>query len=227
MPKLFTTRQRQTAYKDLMGRFITPTTIGRQRGLIELEAGWDWGMDNGAWAGFKPDIFMKMLKLAQPYRDTCRFVAAPDQPSANWTGSDPLEPFRITMNLFEKWQPIIADHGLPVALCVHPGATPENIPWHKVDALFIGGTDLWRYGGKGARIKRQKRETECTTILHAANERGKYVHGGRMANSIAQIEWAAHFRIRSYDGTCEIRQPDKFMQWYLPAIERINNVYSQ
>lgn len=188
------------------GRFVTPSTLKKQAGLEELKRWQLWGGDNGAWAGFKPEPFERLLEAALPYRATCKFIAAPDLPAANWAG-DPAYPYQKTLELFEVWQPKISSMGYPVALCLHPGAAIENIQWDRIQAIFIGGTDLWRYDGKPKKVKPL---SQVSRLIAHARSLGKYVHIGRMANSTIQIELAAFWGADSVDGMNEGREPNKF-----------------
>lgn len=200
------------------GLFIAPHTVKKHGGLSHLSLWREWGADNGAWSGFDPDSFLEMLDLGRPYRHSCKFVALPDTPAANWKGDDPLEPMRQTFELAKKWLPIVKEYGFPTALCLHPGATIQNIEWDRIDAIFVGGTDQWRYGGKP---KFESVQSEVSRIIAYAKKRGKHVHIGRMANSKIQIRIAGAWGADTVDGTCEIFE-NAFRSWILSELRTVN-----
>jgi len=117
-------------------------------------SGKPWGLDNGCFSGSLSDRWRAMLDEAESDRPV--FVALPDI-----VGSA-----RRTMDLFEVFEHETA--GLPRALVLQDGINEVAIPWRKIDAVFVGGTD------------RFKTSDEAIAAIKCAKMLGKWVHVGRV-----------------------------------------------
>jgi hypothetical protein len=117
-------------------------------------SGKPYGLDNGCFSGALPERWRAMLDEAEASRPV--FVALPDI-----VGSA-----RRTMDLFEVFEHETA--GLPRALVLQDGINEVAIPWRKIDAVFVGGTD------------RFKTSDEATAAIKCAKMLGKWVHVGRV-----------------------------------------------
>ena len=140
------------------GQLITPLT-GRSN------AGVRFAIDNGAFAGFNPDRFRAILKRDRLHRERCLFVAAPDV-----VGSA-----RRTMECFNHWEQDLA--GWPKALVLQDGVEDMSIPWDRVEAVFVGGTD---------RFKQSDAALDCA---RAAKIIGRWVHVGRVNTPDRMDRW--------------------------------------
>lgn len=173
-----------------LGRLIQP----RHYSSIEETAtsGMPWAADNDAFGNFNPESFDKMLDRIKGLPG-CLFVACPDV----------VGDANATAHMFAKWHGAIARRGLPVALVAQDGLTPERVPWHLIDALFIGGTTNWKMGD------------DARQLIDAARLRGKHTHMGRV-NSVRRLMYARSIGCDTADGS-------KFARWrdtYLPNILR-------
>lgn len=174
-----------------LGRLVQP----RHYSSIEAtgDSGMTWAADNDAYnGGFDPDAFIPMLDRLEGVPG-CKFVACPDV-VGDW---------RRTASAFELWAPAIVRRGLPLALVAQDGLEARNVPWFRIDALFIGGTTEWKMG-EGARL-----------LVEVAQAAGKWVHMGRV-NSWRRMVYARSIGCDSVDGS-------KFAQWrdtYLPQMLR-------
>lgn len=153
------------------------------------------GVDNGAFggAGFKETRFRDMVKAiaADPdLKKKVRFVVAPDKPF------DAAK----TLEMFPQWADWIHQQGLPVALAVQNGAENMDIPWDKVDVLFLGGDTDWKIGRKGG--------DNFYSMLRRAAEEGIPTHMGRV-NSAERLEMAGYgLGATTADGTFLKHGPD-------------------
>lgn len=143
-----------------LGRLVTP----RHFSSIEKMAadGWPWAADNDCFQSFDIDAYGRMLDRLKPSAETCLFVAVPD------VVGDAI----ATAKRFELWTSATRRRGLPSALVAQDGL--EDLPlwlartWHRLDALFIGGTTEWKMGPHAAAIAQE------------AKRQGLWVHWGRV-----------------------------------------------
>jgi hypothetical protein len=154
-----------------VGQLFTPLTrFSRQR-----QEG-DCGMDNGCFKKFDEAAFLALLKREEPYRRLFKFVCCPDV-----VGSAIR-----TLEIFDVWQPKLA--GWPVALVAQDGLENMTIPWHRVSAMFIGGSTHWKDGPHAA------------AVVRAAKILGKWVHVGRV-NTPGRFEKFEALGADSIDGS--------------------------
>jgi len=159
-----------------------------------------WAADNNR---FNPSYddreFIRMLCDFQTWRQSCLFVLAPDV----------VGDAAATLAEFPRWYPVVAGYGYPVALAAQDGMVPDNVPWNKISALFVGGSTRW------------KMSPDADALIYAAKKRGKWVHIGRV-NSYLR---ANHFRlvgVDSIDGTHEIYAPDKHIPMWNRWLTQLN-----
>lgn len=124
-------------------------------------SGKPYGLDNGCFSGALPAGWKAMLDQAEDARPV--FVCLPDI-----VGSA-----RRTLDLFEVFERETA--GLPRALVLQDGINDVSIPWNKIDAVFVGGTD------------RFKTSDEALAAVRCAKLLGKWVHVGRV-NTPTRVE---------------------------------------
>lgn len=146
-----------------------------------------WACDNDAFSGFHDGRYMAMLER---YRDRkgCRWVTAPDV----------VGDAGATAALFEKWEPVVRSYGYPVAYVAQNGIELESVPWERVDALFVGGTDEFKLG------------PAVVPVIRAGLERGKWVHVGRV-NWWGRIKAFRDHGVHSVDGSSMARWPDVWL----------------
>jgi hypothetical protein len=168
-----------------IGLVITPSTAYLMNRLESYEKAI---VDNGAFQqrGFEPKRFLRLLDriAARPaVRAKIQFVVAPDV----------VAKARETLRLFRVWAPQIRARGFRVALAGQDGIErlQEEIPWHDVDAFFVGGTTEWKLGAGESR--------EWDELLRRAQEHGP-IHVGRV-NSCTRMDFASWMGASSADGT--------------------------
>lgn len=153
-----------------------------------LRLGGVWAMDNFAFSGFNADQFVR-------YLDYCR-----DVPECLWvTSPDVVGNAPQTLEKFDYWQHVIRARGYKVALVAQDGLEHEAIPFDEFDALFIGGSTIWKLSAAAADIVRE------------AKGRGKWVHMGRV-NSARRLRYAQTIGCNSVDGTGYAVHPPKTKQ---------------
>jgi hypothetical protein len=168
-----------------------------------LPAGRVWSADTGCYAnpaGFDFGAYLRWLDgHDDEERARCLFAAAPDIPR-DWPGTIA----RALPRLRE-----VRAVGYPVALVLQDGATPDQMPWDGIDAVFVGGTTAW------------KLSPAADAIVAEANRRGIHAHSGRV-NSLRRLRAVAMQGCDSADGTF-CKWPDanipRLAAW-LAAIER-------
>lgn len=165
------TMQKYKGHPNL-GAFLTPRT---GNSLKTLE-GFMWAADNAAFNGFNEERFIKMLEKIEG--TNCIFVPCPDRVGDSV----------VTLKLFHVWRPIIKKYNLPVAIVLQDGASVTSIPYHMVDAVFIGGTTEFKLG------------EDVRQIVKRAKEYGKWVHMGRV-NSNKRLKYAHSIGCDSVDGS--------------------------
>lgn len=106
----------------------------------------------------------------------------------------------LTARRFEAWAPGLERRGLPVGLVMQDGfGAPElrgwlERTWHRIDALFIGGSTEFKLGA----------EAERWAKIGAAH--GKWIHWGRV-NSAKRIEYVTG------TGACDSFDGSGYARW--------------
>jgi len=171
-------------YNKHLGGFNAPTGY-YDHSYCETN-GIAWGIDNGAFTGFKPERFLKLIVRYSLQAKHCKFVVLPDRVSDS----------RATATLFDLWYPTIKATGLPIALAAQDGLTIENIDFDRIDALFIGGSTEWKLG------------SEALHLITKAKTLGKWVHMGRV-NGNKRLRYAKAIGCDSVDGSSYARFKSK------------------
>jgi hypothetical protein len=185
---------RRHAHPNL-GRLVQPR---HYPGIAQTAAeGIPWAADNDAFIAFDEAAYRAMLARLAGLRG-CLFVAAPDV--VEQTPAGPVGDAAATLERFGTWSAEVRAAGLPVALVAQDGLERLPVPWADLDALFVGGSTVWKLSAHAARFVAQ------------ANRRGKWTHMGRV-NSARRLEWAKAIGCRSVDGT----QWARFTDTYLPG----------
>jgi len=120
----------------------------------KIEGKKPYGLDNGCFGGSLPDAWWNQIKEAEIKRPV--FVTLPDV-----VGSASR-----TLDLFYYFEKIT--NGLPRALVLQDGINNVSIPFNKIEAVFVGGTDAF------------KTSPEAFAAAKAARIAGKWVHVGRV-----------------------------------------------
>lgn len=162
-----------------LGRLVQPRSMPR---IAETAlAGIPWAADNDCFQGLDPIAYTHMLDRLRRLPG-CRFVTVPDV----------VGDARATAHQFELWEPAVRRRGLPVCLVLQNGLEDMTRwlarTWHRLDAVFVGGDDLWKMSDAAANIVRE------------ANARGLWTHMGRV-NSARRIVYAQSIGCDSVDGT--------------------------
>jgi len=145
-----------------------------------------WCADNGCYSekDFNIDRWFTRLRTPRLRMDRCAFATAPDV-YANATA---------TLDRSAPWLPRIRDLGYPAALVAQDGLTTDMLDWNSFDALFIGGTTIFKLGAN------------TRALVAEARARNKWVHLGR-CNSHKRYRYAAAIGCHSADGTRIVYAP--------------------
>lgn len=163
-----------------------------------------WAMDNGAFVNKYPgdDAYLAILDKAMEHQHKCLFVTAPDV----------IGDGAATLALFPGISDRIRERGWPVAIVGQDGMLPEQIPWAKVDWLFLGGSTEW------------KLSRDAEALIAAAKEHGKKVHIGRVNGKRRYIRFK-QLECDSADGTYLGFGPDinkgLMMQWFDAPVQQL------
>jgi hypothetical protein len=183
------------------GHLKTPRNGNAPLGFAER--GLLWACDNDAYAAWDEGRFRRMLASVSslPDRGRLLWVACPDV----------VADATATLARFDAWEPAIAAAGLPVALVGQDGMEDAELPWDRMEALFVGGSTRW------------KLSHAALDLAAEAKRRGKLVHVGRV-NTLRRLrtvwDWGC---VDTIDGSCFSKWPDKFFPWFLrhlAALER-------
>jgi hypothetical protein len=155
--------------------------------------------DNGCFKRFEPDRFLRMLDRAGECADRVAFVCLPDV----------VADARATMDLFEDWAREVTGRGLPAALVMQDGLERLEVPWDRLDALFVGGSTAWKLGRHAARLGAE------------GKARGKLLHMGRV-NSFRRFKYAYAIGCDSLDGGQFSWFPDTHIPDALGWLERLH-----
>lgn len=126
-------------------------------------AGVPYGLDNGCFKTFKRNEWMTLVDQAR--QNPPVFVCAPDI----------VSDARRTLELFEQFENIL--FGLPIALVLQDGIGELTIPWHRISAVFVGGSDSFKIS------------QEAFAACKAAKILDKWVHVGRVNTSARAEQW--------------------------------------
>lgn len=173
------------AHHPNLGQLVQPRSWWTPDGSVP------WAADNDAFNSFDPPRFVAMLDRLAGIPG-CMWVAAPDS----------VADASATLALFDEWQPAIRVRGFPVALVLQDGISPNAVPWGRVDAVFVGGSTVW------------KMSPQAHALVIEAGQRGKSRHMGRV-NTRRRIKLAKSWECDSVDGTASARFTNSTLPWML------------
>lgn len=192
-----------------LGLFVTPRGMP-QRARLE---GVVWAADNDAFAGFHEGRFVSMLRRIAGLPNPPAWVACPDV----------VADAGATLALFDRWEPVIRDYGLRVALVAQDGLTPAVVPWVRADCLFVGGTTNAGNGTVAAPVSGWKVGPEARALVATAKSLGKWVHMGR-CSTLARIRVAVAWGCDSIDSSCTATLPGVWVPKILRWVGRCESV---
>lgn len=185
-----------------LGSLVQPRA-GNRIADIAASGRW-WAADNDALAGVDPDRYLRMLdQIAAADRARLLLVTVPD--AVEMTDAGPRGDWGGTLWLWKAWRAAVVRRGLPGAIVLQDGATPDTVPWDEVAAVFVGGSTAWKEG------------PEAASLLREAGRRGVWRHVGRVQTE-RRLKLLDAVGFDSFDGT----QFSRFSETYLPAwLERL------
>jgi len=149
-----------------------------------LDLSHPWAMDNGAFAGFDPGAFVRMLERFHGIPG-CLFVTAPDV----------VADAAATLAQWPFWAQLLRGLGYRPAFVAQDGLTPDRVPWRELGALFMGGSTAY------------KESPAARSLCAYATAQGIWVHWGRV-NGKRRYELALKAGADSIDGTGFSMFPD-------------------
>jgi hypothetical protein len=198
-----TTTTARFANHPALGRLVQP----RSWNAVDTIArnGKPWGADNDALAGVNPDAYLRMLDaIARSPRDQLKFVAAPD--AVERTPEGIVGSWEGTLWLWRCWRPALVARGLPPAIVLQDGATPDTVPWDELAAVFVGASTRW------------KLSRSAELLIRIARARELWVHVGRV-NTFGRLARVEAMGAHSFDGSQFSRWPAKYLPSFLARLE--------
>jgi len=198
-----TTTVARYAGRPALGRLVQPRCWNRIDTIAR--SGQPWGADNDALAGVKPDAYLQMLNaIAAVPHDQLKFVAAPD--AVERTPEGILGSWEGTRWLWRCWRPALQARGLPAAIVLQDGATPDTVPWDELHTVFVGALTAW------------KLSRTAELLVRMARARGLWVHVGRV-NTMGRLARVEAMGADSFDGGQLSRFPDNYIPPFLARLE--------
>lgn len=145
-------------YNYNFGQLRTPLTAYALSGK-------QYGLDNGCFSKFESKTWRRLLSEAkqQDLINQPEFVCLPDI----------VGDARRTLELFDMFYEEVKP--LKTCLVLQDGIGNFAIDWHKVDAVFVGGSDAFKIS------------TEAINACKVAKMLGKWVHVGRV-NTVERVK---------------------------------------
>jgi hypothetical protein len=197
---------REAMRSGWLGQITTPASANA------LEPGVTWCADNGIYSRAYPgdSAYLTWLRR-QSGAERCAFAVAPD------VVADHTATYERGWPMFRRIREI-----LPVAMCAQNGATPDDMPWDYIDAVFLAGVvECLRcdwvppvaelpmtHCPNLHRMTEWKTSDMAHLIAARARAEGKWVHMGRV-NTLGRIVAAQGMGCDSVDGTFLTYGPDK------------------
>jgi len=126
--------------------------------------GTEWGLDNGCFKRFREKTWQRMVNECYEMEVRPKFVCLPDI----------VGDARRTIELFKMF----TEHtgGLKSCLVLQDGIGNHDLPWCKIKAVFVGGSDDFKVSA------------ECMGAVKVAKYLGKWVHVGRV-NTAERVKY--------------------------------------
>ena len=162
-------------YGPNVGRLLSPRQFSRVESTART--GMPWAADNDCFQGLNASAYLRMLDAIHGLPG-CKFVVAPDVVS-DW---------KATRVRFEEWYDDLVACWQPVAYVIQDGQPSKEVPWRRIEALFVGGSSEF------------KCSDEAHDLVRDAQARGLWTHMGRV-NTAQRMTLAKSWGCDSIDGT--------------------------
>jgi hypothetical protein len=176
-------------YQTYCGMLTTPQSGYDITAAVSV--GVPWALDNGCYRpGYAPQKILAQITRWQGVPG-CLFAVLPDvvgDHAATWLRS-------------MEWLDTYHRLGYPPAFALQNGVRVQDVPYSDLAAVFIGGDDRFKYS------------TEVVQIVREAQQRGLWVHMGRVGGK-HRLRYARDvLRIDSFDSTGFSIHPPKIKRW--------------
>ena len=104
------------------------------------------------------------------------------------------------------WRPALLARGLPAAIVLQDGATPDSVPWDELAAVFVGASTRW------------KLSRSAELLMRMARARGLWTHVGRV-NTMGRLARVEAMGAHSFDGSQFSRCPERYLPRFLARLE--------
>ena len=187
-------------FSPYLGRLVQPRHFPRLEATARALR--PWAADNDAFGGWDTTRHERWVMMLQGLVGVpgCKFVTVPDVVGDHDT----------TLEMFYAHRHLVTHlAGQPVAFVAQDGATPSTVPFHDIDALFLGGTTQFKLG------------PDAALLADEARARGKWLHMGRV-NSRKRLRYAHSLGCDSVDGTSFSMFTDTHLPWALELLHDLD-----
>lgn len=192
-----TMRSLASKYPDVLGVLHTPVAGHDLNSIYRM--GIPVSADNAAFSGFDGSKFYRMISSLLDRK--IEWCVCPDVVCDH----------KKTLELFEAWEPLLRYFKHPIAFVLQNGCIhPNDIPWHRIRCVFIGGDDEY------------KLSNNVRHIVKFAKDRGFLAHMGRV-NSYQRMHYAHLIGCDSIDGTSASKFPDTYIEKYAIRARELNS----
>jgi hypothetical protein len=168
-----------------IGLMLTPYSERKLPPSSEMDLSFSWAADNGCFADRWKEQTWKTWIESLPSPSEALFATIPDV----------VLDHESTLRSWHQHKEFVRGKGFKIAFVLQDGARREQIPFHDMDALFIGGSTEY------------KLSSEAKMIIDEAKDRAKWIHMGRV-NSLKRLRIAHEWGCDSVDGTFLAFAPD-------------------
>jgi hypothetical protein len=148
----------RTRYGEDFWQLRTPLTAYRRC------EGVPYALDNGCFARFERTAWLRLISEA--YDDAPVFATMPDIVGSAIRTAELFDAFYRTAN------------GIPLALVLQDGIENVRIPWDRISAVFVGGSDAFKFS------------IAAFNAARTAKMLGKWVHVGRINTAARVRNWS-------------------------------------
>jgi len=181
-----------------LGRLVTPRHYPSMR---EHGSELVWGADNDCFQGLDAQRWRAMLDSVAAARDRGRLVFC--------TVPDAVGDARATAELFKVHAHELETRGLPLGYVLQDGQERVPIPWERLAAVFVGGSDDFKLGA------------DARELVGEAKRRGLWAHMGRV-NSDQRARYAHAIGCDSVDGTSHTTWRDRYLDRRLEQLASLD-----
>jgi hypothetical protein len=193
-----TVRRLAGQHRDHLGVLMTPHDGQRVLGITL-----PWAADNAAFSNPDDHKFWRLCceGWGMTRHNPPLWVAVPD------VVGDHAATLRLFGWWLDYWREELGAIPFPLAFVLQDGCQASEVPWDKIEAVFVGGST-------GFKLRRS------AEIVAEAKQRGKLIHVGRV-NTLRRLRFAHDIGADTVDGTAFSMFPDTHLPKALRFLQRL------